>query len=163
MSKVTLYLDKVVAACKDPKYLKEAGTYVQGAARMLAPADSGYLRNNIFLSVQEDDSGMEATVYTNVQYAPYVEFGTGPRGAQNHNGISPNVTVAYTMEPWWIHESQIDPAVAERYHWMYIDTEDGRFYKCEGQPAQPFMYPALHDNTQTILDILKRGIIGATK
>ena len=156
-------LDRVTATVNDPKFLKEAGEYVQTAAKLLAPADSGYLRNSIFLDVSNTDNGMEANVFTNLQYAPYVELGTGPRGAANHDGISPNVTPAYTMDPWWIHESQIDEAVAERYGWFYIDTEAGRFYRCEGQPAQPFMYPALHDNTKTILDILKRGIKEAIK
>ena len=113
------------------------------------------------MDVDETDDGICATVYTNVQYAPYVEFGTGPRGAADHVGISPEVTPAYTLEPWWIHESQIDEAVAIRYHWYYIDTEDGRFYKCEGQPAQPFMYPALHDNKDTVMEILSKGIKNA--
>ena len=161
--KLETYLDKVVAQVDNPKYLKEAGAYVQGAAKMLAPADSGILRNSIMLDVSPTEQGMEAMVYTNLQYAPYVEFGTGPRGAADHQGISPEVSVAYTMEPWWIHESQIDPAVAERYHWFYIDTEEGRFYKCEGQPAQPYMYPALHDNIQTVLKILSNGIKEATR
>ena len=163
MSKVDVMLDKVVAAANNPKYLTEAGQYVQAAARLLAPADSGYLQNSIFLDVDKVDNGLEATIYTNLQYAPYVEFGTGPKGAMDHAGISPNITPAYTMEPWWIHESQIDEAVAIKYHWYYIDTEDGRFYKCEGQPAQPFMYPAIHDNKDTVVDILRRGIKGAIK
>ena len=161
MSNIDVYLDKVVKAVNNPKNLKEAGQYVQGAARLLAPADSGYLRNSIFLDVEQTDDGLGAKIYTNLQYAPYVEFGTGPRGAANHEGISPNVTPTYTLEPWWIHESQIDPGVAERYGWFYIDTDAGRFYKCEGQPAQPFMYPALHDNVKTVLDILDKGIKSA--
>ena len=163
MSKVDVILDKVEAAVNNPQFLKEAGQYVQTAAKLMAPADSGYLRNSIFLDVESGNNGPEATVYTSVQYAPYVELGTGPKGAANHAGISPEVTVAYTMEPWWIHESQIDPAVAERYGWFYIDTEGGRFYRCDGQPAQPFMYPALHDNINTVMDILRRGIKEAIK
>lgn len=162
-AKTIATLDRIVAKANDPNYLKEAGQYVQTAAKLMAPADSGYLRNSIFLEVEPYNEGMEATVYTNLQYAPYVEFGTGPKGAANHAGISPEVTVAYTMEPWWIHESQVDSAVADRYHWLYIDTEQGRFYRCDGQPAQPFMYPALHDNIQTVMDILRRGMKEAMK
>ena len=160
---ISATLDKLVAEVNNPQFLKEAGQYVQTAAKLMAPADSGYLRNSIFLDVGGTDDGTEATVYTNVQYAPYVEFGTGPKGAANHAGISPEVTPAYTMEPWWIHESQIDPAVAERYGWFYIDTEEGRFYRCDGQPAQPFMYPALHDNQKEVIDILRKGIKEAIK
>ena len=164
MSKVDVILDKVIEVANNPKFLREAGQYVQTAAKLLAPAGStGLLRNSIFLEVNDTVDGMEAVVFTNIQYAPYVEFGTGPKGAYNHTGISPEVTPAYTMEPWWIHESQIDPGIADMYHWFHIDTENGRFYRCDGQPAQPFMYPALHDNKDKVRDILKRGIKEAIK
>ena len=163
MSDIIATLDRIQAKANDPEYLKEAGQYVQTAAKSLAPADTGYLGNCIFLDVGKTNEGMEADVYTNLQYAPFVEFGTGPKGAANHEGTSPEVSVAYTMDPWWIHEDMIEPAVAERYGWFHIDTEAGRFYRCEGQPAQPYMYPALHDNVKTVMDILKRGMKEALK
>ena len=84
--------------------------------------------------------------------APYVEFGTGPKGQADHAGISPDVTPVYSQSPWWIHESQVDRTIAERYRWFYIDTPQGRFYQCTGQPAHPFMYPALHDNEDKIME-----------
>ena len=87
--------------------------------------------------------------------APYVEFGTGPKGQADHAGISPEVTPVYTQAPWWIHESQIDRRTAEKYRWFYIDTPQGRFYQCTGQPAHPFLYPALHDNEDKILKNMK--------
>ena len=62
------------------------------------------------------------------------------------------------MEPWWIHESDLDVGVAEMYHWPYIDTPDGRFYKCSGQPARPFMYPALKDNEDEVIRIMNSDI-----
>lgn len=95
------------------------------------------------------------TCWTNRAYAPYVEFGTGPKGQADHAGISPEVTPVYTQAPWWIHESQIDRRTAEKYRWFYIDTPQGRFYQCTGQPAHPFLYPALHDNEDKILKNMK--------
>lgn len=161
--KISAMLDKVIAAANNPKNLNEAGEFVQAQAKLLAPADTGYLRNSIFLDVEKTTEGAEAKIYTNLQYAPFVEFGTGPKGAANHEGVSPEVTVAYTMEPWWIHESMVEPGVAEKYHWYHIDTEQGRFYKIEGQAAQPFMYPAIHDNVKTVVDIIHIGIKEALK
>ena len=159
--KVVLHLGKIEAALDDPQYVNEAGNFVRSAAVLLAPvADvaGGGLRQSIQMrSFREDDGTYVAEVYTNKQYAAYVEFGTGPKGAANHAGISPEVSPSYTPNPWWIHESQLDVGVAERYHWHHIDTPDGRFYICYGQAAQPFMYPALKDNEQTVLDILKGG------
>ena len=143
----------------NPECVMQAAMFVQAAAKMNAPVGiSGDLRNSIFVDSEETDTGIEAEVYTPPgHYALYVELGTGKRGAQNHAGISPNVHPTYTMDPWWIHESQLNPGVGERYHWLHIDTPDGRFYRCEGQPAQPFLYPALNDNRQRVLEILKEG------
>lgn len=116
----------------------------------MCPVDHGELRGSIRTQVLEQDGRTLGVVYTNKSYAPYVEFGTGPKGQANHAGISPAVTPAYAQSPWWIHESQIDKEAAEKYHWFFIETEDGRFYQCTGQPAQPFMYPALKNNEERV-------------
>ena len=149
---------KITGNFNNPKCVAEAALEVQREAKNNAPAVTGDLRNNIYMNAETTDEGVTAEVYTPPgHYAYFVEVGTGRKGAENPGGISPNVSPAYKLEPWWIHESQIDPGVAERYHWMFIDTPDGRFYKCDGQAAQPFLYPALADNKQMVLDILRKG------
>lgn len=123
---------------------------VKAQAILLVPNNSGELRQSITQTIESIPSGIRGTLYTNKAYAPYVEFGTGPKGAENHVGISPLASPTYTIQPWYIHESQIDSSIAEQYHWPFFDTPDGRFYECSGQPAQPFMYPALK-NTEKIV------------
>ena len=121
------------------------------------------LRNSIGMTIIQEGNGASAHIGTNKQYAGYVEFGTGPKGMANHAGTSPEVAVAYTPAPWWIHESQIDPDVPAVYGWPYIETEQGRFYKCSGQPAHPYLYPAVHDNEEMLTDILAGGFKEAMK
>lgn len=151
-------INKLFAQVEKAEYVKKAGQFVRGAAVMGAPAFSGHLRSNVFMDFKSNGSRATSSVYTNVSYAPYVELGTGPKGAADHDGISPEVTPVYRMSPWWIHESDIDLGVAETYRWPHIDTPDGRFYKCSGQPAQPFLYPAVKDNEREILDIMRSGL-----
>lgn len=124
---------------------------VRLAATLNCPIDTGELQQDIAADVEGDSIRAIGTCWTNKAYAPYVEFGTGPKGQADYAGISPDVTPVYTQSPWWIHESQVDRRVAEKYRWFYIDTPEGRFYQCTGQPAHPFMYPALHDNEDKIL------------
>lgn len=124
---------------------------VRLAATLNCPIDTGELQQDIAADVEGDSIRAIGTCWTNKAYAPYVEFGTGPKGQADHAGISPDVTPVYTQSPWWIHESQVDRRVAEKHRWFYIDTPEGRFYQCTGQPAHPFMYPALHDNEDKIL------------
>lgn len=126
---------------------------VQAEAKRLCPVNHGELRDSIYTKTEWEGDTVCATCYTNKKYGPYVEFGTGPKGQENHAGISPNVAVAYSQSPWWIHESQIDVREAEMYHWFYIDTPDGRFYQCTGQAAHPFMYPALKNQEEDIIEI----------
>ncbi len=58
------------------KGLTKAGKQVQATAKKLCPVDTGQLRNSI--EVTQIENGVD--IGTNVEYAPYVEFGTGQRG-----------------------------------------------------------------------------------
>lgn len=116
---------------------------VQADAKRLAPGNNGELRNSIKTRVKMDGDKAIGEVYTNLHYAPYVEFGTGPKGQASHSGISPEVGVSYRSSPWYVHEDQIDIGP---YHFQKI----GEFYKIYGQPAQPYLYPALRDNQERV-------------
>lgn len=139
----------------------KAVEFVRGAAVNNCLKSTGELANSIFGKIEEHGMDqVEGICYTNKSYASYVEFGTGPKGQENHAGISPNSSGSYVQSPWWIHESQIEGGrdTAEKYHWFHIDTEEGRFYQCNGQPARPFMYPALKNNEEQVTQIIIRDI-----
>ena len=138
----------------DPRNIYTAANYVQAAAKLLAPANNGTLRQSISVTVDADPRHVYAHIGTNLAYASYVEFGTGPKGQRNHQGTSPEVPVAYQLDPWWIHETQVPTGDIEKYHWQYIDTDQGRFYKIYGQAAQPYLYPAVKNNEQIIGDLI---------
>ncbi|MDE7436668.1 MAG: HK97 gp10 family phage protein [Lachnospiraceae bacterium] len=140
--------------------VRKATVAVQGYAKANCPEDTAQLVNSIQCMYQDNPHAGEYTgiTYTNLPYAGFVEFGTGPRGQEAHAGISPNVTVSYTQKSWWIHESQIDLHTAERYKWFYINTPEGKFYLCTGQPAHPYMYPALKDHEDEVVDIISKSI-----
>lgn len=132
---------------------------VQSEAKELCPVNYGELRDSIYADVEEGSREyVRGICYTNKEYAPYVEFGTGPKGQASHEGISPEIAVAYTQSPWWLHESMVDRHAAEKYHWFYVDTLRGCFYQCIGQAAQPYMYPALKNNESEIDKIYDEAI-----
>lgn len=66
------------------KALERGAKKIQKNAKYLTPVDTGYLRNMIKTKSEETQIGAEAQVYTNVDYAPYVEFGTGQRGTESN-------------------------------------------------------------------------------
>lgn len=66
------------------KGLERGAKKIQKNAKLLAPVDTGHLRNSIKTKSEATQNGAEAEVYTNLEYAPYVEFGTGQRGAESN-------------------------------------------------------------------------------
>lgn len=105
----------------------QATSLVHAQAKLLAPVDTGNLAGSIHMTVKSHNDTLEGRVYTNVQYAPYVEFGTGVRG---------NGTYPYDVQ-----------GLKLSYHESWT-----------GMPAQPYMYPALKQNEQTIRKMFKDGV-----
>lgn len=138
--------------------ITQAISFVQEQAKANCPSHTGELRGSIFTDVEDQNEVVRGICYTNKAYGPFVEFGTGPKGQAHHDGISPEVAVAYTQSPWWIHESDIGRETAEYYHFPHIDTPQGRFYVCSGQAAQPFLYPALKNNEDKIVEIIRKAV-----
>lgn len=106
--------------------LGKACALVEREAKKKAPKGTGELRNSITSRVE----GQTGIVYTPLEYAPYVEFGTGLFA---ENGGRTDVP------------------------WNYQDDE-GEWHSTSGQHPQPFMRPALNENREEIKRILKEGI-----
>ncbi|REK69340.1 HK97-gp10 family putative phage morphogenesis protein [Paenibacillus paeoniae] len=141
--------------------IAQATKEVQRKAKLLAPSNDGYLRTSIHADVEVKGELIIGRVFTNLEYAPYVEFGTGPVGESSDKGDMPAEVLnqlAYKQNGWWIHESQIDSDVAEKYHFYKIETNQGIFYYTEGQPAQPFLHPALVESEKRIGTIVRAAL-----
>lgn len=56
---------------------------IEGDAKDLCPAPTGELRGSIHIETHVTENGVRGTCGTNKEYAAYVEYGTGQRGAQS--------------------------------------------------------------------------------
>lgn len=131
-------LRAIDAVLENPEQvLGKAAETIRSGCVLECPVNSGELRNKGIKTRVEGDKGY---VYTTLPYAQYVEFGTGRKGAADHSGISPYAHPSYTMEPWWIPEEKLSEEAIKNYHWVVIEVEGKRYYRSDGQPAQPFMY-----------------------
>lgn len=52
---------------------------IEGEAKLKSPVDTGYMRASITHQVQSKGHEVVGLVGTNVEYAPYVEYGAGKR------------------------------------------------------------------------------------
>jgi len=104
---------------------------IQGEAKDLCPVDSGDLQQRIYTDVKSHQSKVIGKVFTNVEYAAYVEFGTGKKGEESGGDKYPG-PLSYKQDKWLVNIPDVGP------RWI------------EGQPAQPFMYPALKNNEELV-------------
>lgn len=155
---------KQVALQAINKAVQRSLDVIQSDAVMNAPANLGQLKNSIFSAVDENGTKISGTVYTDLEHGWYVEFGTGPVGAADHDGISPEVPVAYRMTGWLIPGSAISEADALKYKFKKVIFKDGTvWYATNGQPAQPFMYPAFMNNVDNVEKFFQEALDDAVK
>lgn len=132
-------LDGLTEALND--MLEDAGTkaalgqacaLVEAAAKKKAPKDNGALRRSITSEVRKDGGDIVGVVFTPLEYAPYVEFGTGLFA---ENGGRKDVP------------------------WHYKDDK-GEWHSTSGQKPQPFLRPALEESREQIIRLLREGVTG---
>lgn len=123
---VLLQIDKLDDISNLETKLGDACALVEASAKKKAPKDTGALRRSITSEV----NGTEGVVYTPLEYAPYVEYGTGLFAESGGRMDVP---------------------------WNYQDDK-GVWHSTSGQKPQPFMRPALNENREEIIRILKEGI-----
>lgn len=137
--------------------MRRAMLIVQGAAKAAAPVNKnsggGGLRGSIYVDVEIKGETVTGICYTNLDYAKYVEFGTGPAGQANHAGISPHENVTYRQTGWIIPAKAMSEADAMAYGFKIMKDKDGQVigYGTRGQRARPFMYPALKNHKKNVL------------
>lgn len=68
----------------------------------------GNLRGSIHTATQEADGGVQVTTGTPVEYAAFVEYGTGQRGAAS--GVTPEEGYEYGSSPGMAAQPYLRPA-----------------------------------------------------
>lgn len=120
------------------KSIQKQGELVKGEAKMLCPVDTGDLRKSIYKKTKRAKGKIIGIVYTNSDHAAYVEFGTGRTGEITNKNT--NVNVSYKQDKWLVNIPDVGP------RWI------------EGQPAQPYLYPALKNNEKRIIEHIKADL-----
>lgn len=134
--------------------LGKACAIVERSAKQKAPKEEGELRRSITSKV-EDNQGIVFTPYFE---APYIEYGTGLY-AENNNGRKevPWVYVEGSTNPNPVKkvytEQEADSAVA------YLRSKGLDAKKSYGREPQPFLRPALYENREEILKIIKGELV----
>lgn len=124
-------LDVQVSEEKARKALIKACLVVERSAKEKAPKDTGDLGRSITSVVREEGGELVGVVFTPLEYAPYVEYGTGLFAEEGGRKDVP---------------------------WHYQDDE-GNWHSTSGQHPQPYMRPALDENREEVRRILREGLL----
>lgn len=108
----------------------KACALVERDAKKGAPKGNGELRRTIQSKVEVDVDEVTGVIFTPLEYAPYVEYGTGLFA---ENGGRKDVP------------------------WNYQDDK-GEWHSTSGMHPQPYLRPALNKNREDIKRILKGAI-----
>ena len=127
LKEVLAMLEEPVNPQKLEQALTTACLLVERAAKEKAPKGNGELRRSIASKVENG----EGFVYTPLEYAPYVEYGTGLFAEDGGR----------TDVPWHYQDDQ------------------GEWHTTSGMKPQPFMRPALDENREEIMRILREGLL----
>ena len=111
--------------------LEKACALVEGEAKKAAPKDTGALRRSITSKVENTGSEIQGVVFTPLEYAVYCEYGTGLFAEEGGRTDVP---------------------------WNYQDDK-GEWHSTSGMRPQPFMRPALDENREKIIQMIKEGLI----
>lgn len=109
----------------------KACAIVEAAAKRKAPKGTGELRRSITSKVVEENGEVIGIVFTPLEYAPYVEYGTGLFAEEGGR----------TDVPW------------------HYQDEEGEWHSTSGQHPQPFMRPAMNENREQVKRALKEGLL----
>lgn len=110
--------------------MEQACILVENEAKIKCPVDNGLLRNSITHYIEDNPDELVGVVGTNVEYAPYVEFGTGIYSSLG-NG--------------------------RQDRWKYKDAK-GEWHSTIGQHPQPYLQPALEENRRKIEKMFKEQV-----
>ena len=109
----------------------KACLFVEEEARRKAPKRTGELRRSIESKVENNGDEIIGTVFTPLEYAPYVEYGTGLYAQSGGRKDVP---------------------------WAYKDEKTGKLIWTAGQHPNPFMRPALNENRERIVGLIREGL-----
>lgn len=126
-------LDDMADAADMAQAITKACMLIEREAKTKAPKQDGTLRGSITSKVSRTATGIEGAVYSPLEYAPYVEYGTG----------------LFSIHP---------SGGRQDVPWVYKDEKTGEFITTYGKEPKPFMNPALEENREQILRILKGGL-----
>lgn len=127
---ITKRIENMADAAGLAAAMGRACALVERSAKQKAPKDTGALRNSIQSKVENNGFEVVGIVFTPLEYAPYIEYGTGLFAEEG----------------------------GRKTPWTYEDEKTGERIFTRGQKPKPYLRPALYENKEKITQLLREGV-----
>lgn len=164
LDKLEQKLNNLVNPEKMRNNVEQACLIVEAAAKEKTPVQTGELRRSIQTDVNFYGNITEGHVFSNLEYAPYVEYGTG-LFAENGGG----------RKGWWIYVDGYSSGGSSSNSKQYATLDEakramaimlsnhpelaGQVHITQGQHPHPFLRPALIENKEKVKQKILEGVI----
>jgi HK97 gp10 family phage protein len=108
--------------------IKDTALQIQANAKQRTPVDTGNLKRSISVDIAADE--LSAKIFTDVEYAASVEFGSAPHKIEVKNAS----------------------VLSDGSNFL------GKEVNHPGTPAQPFLFPAYEEEKNEYIDKLERAL-----
>ena len=150
-------LDKRIGIDKVAKNMAQACAIVERAAKENAPKGDGALRRSISSKVEVEGESVKGTVFTPLDYAPYVEYGTGLYREEN------------PVAGYWVYVKGSEGSgnysgkryTLEEAKWIVARMQEEGLdaVYTQGRHPHPYMRPALYENRLKVVMKLHEGLL----
>jgi HK97 gp10 family phage protein len=130
LDKLIKRIDDIADADKIKVAMGKCCALVERTAKQTAPKDTGALRNSIQSTIKSDGWDIKGVIFSPLEYAPYVEYGTG-LFAETGGRKTP---------------------------WAYEDEKTGKIIFTRGQKPHPYLRPALFENKNKVIKLLEESV-----
>lgn len=135
------------------KALTDATLIVERSAKQKAP------KGTISQSITSMVNNLTGTVYTPVEYAPYVEYGTGKFSIHPQGGRKELPWVYVEGSTKKSHKKTIYTDASARKMVAIMREQGLDAHMTYGQEPHPFLRPAIDENREKIIEKLKEGLL----
>lgn len=116
---------------------------------------AGSLKNEVLVN---KNGHVVGRVWSDDPNLLFRELGTGQVGENSPKDLPEGINPVYTQSPWFIPADAVDVDLEAVYGMVKINIQGKDYYRTNGQPARPSLYPALKEGVENYEEVYKKYV-----
>lgn len=120
--------------------------------------NNGGLAGSFKNEVVKEKDGVVGRNFSDDIVATIRELGSGLVGQESQKDLPEGINPQYTQTPWFFPSDSVDLDLTAIYGMPKITIQGKEFYRTNGQPARPYMYPAFKEGVEHADEVFKEHV-----